>query len=210
MKNDKQAHSITNTQYDIEAIERNILSILDEMDDIEPNAQTLDSSDNVVEIVRILAKDRDTLSLNRKHAHANLIKIARDCAYMEKKLKVFGLVAVRTPKRFMREMLEGKHLGLSFEDILEKKQEADQALLDFAEESKTQVKIKDLDDEKLSSFKAELEALSENVENYAFVEDTSGFFCYEVLAAYKKHLFDTYDNCFFETNPEVFTIERVQ
>lgn len=192
------ANDVTLTPEQRQSIEQSIIDIFNEIEEVKPDEHTLDSSDNVLKLIQKLFEKRGFVSADRHFAYSNLTKILKDCCRVEDDLKTFKELGYRSPKLFMQEMEQGEHLALTYDDILKRKEEVERDFQGFVGSLKSQTKIEDVSEERLHSIKEQLETLAQASESYAFIEETRGFFCKEVLTAYRKHLIEYYEGCFFK------------
>lgn len=170
----------------------------------------LSSSECLGQHIDHLDAKREKINASQRFALQGLQNILKDCAILEAKLKEFGLIGSRSPKQFLQQIDSSNHPELTLPMLQAKKVSAKeqlQAVIDNAQHSEA---IKDKTDAELIAFTNNLKTLIERNENYAFIDETNGFFCREVLIAYRQHLEESYEDVLFKGDAEIFTVESVQ
>jgi len=170
----------------------------------------LASSEALGQFIDNLDAKRTKVNGSQRFALQGLHRILKDCAVLEAKLREFGLIGSRSPKQFLQQINATINPELTLPMLMVKKQVVKESLQAVIENAEHREQVKNKTDAELTAFTNKLKKLIENNENYMFIDETNGFFCREVLIAYRKHLEASYDDVLFKGEEEIFTVESIQ
>lgn len=197
------------SQPSIEAVEQLFTEIFNDAEQLAEQ-NPLSSSELLGQYIDNLDAKRPKVNASQRFALQGMQSILKDCAVLESKLKEFGLIGSRSPKQFLQQIDPIINPELTLPMLMVKKDAVKDQLHAVINNAEHNEQVKDKTDAELIAFTNNLKDLIEKSENYAFIDKTQGFFCREVLLAYRQHLEESYDDVLFKGDAEIFIVESVQ
>ncbi|MGP9666544.1 hypothetical protein [Psychrobacter sp. AOP31-A1-22] len=201
--------SIVQAKPNIEAVEQLFTDIFNDGEALAAQ-NPLSSSEVLGQHIDHLDTKQPKINASQRFALQGMQSILKECAVLEAKLKEFGLIGSRSPKQFLQNINPITNPELTLPILIEKREDVESQLQSVIDNAEHNEEVKDKSDAELIAFTNNLKYLIEKRENYAFIEETKGFFCREVLLAYRKHLEESYEDVLFRGDTEIFTVESVQ